>query len=202
MTRHLIACAALSCCAAAANAGIINGTFEAGDTGFISSYANNDIWAEGQYAVVQTDTLHPFWVDFPDHTFGNGEGHYMVVNGTTADTGPAWSQTVEVSPFTEYSLSAFFASVFPEAPAAVEFRIDGQLISAFSAPAQVAQWEERTATFTTGESTTIEIAIWDTNQIHTGNDYAIDDITLTSVPTPGAATLIALSGLVSLRRRR
>lgn len=202
MTRLLITCATLSC-AAAANAGITNGTFEAGDTGFLSSYGTSDIWAEGQYRVVQTDTLHGLWVDFNDHTFGNGEGLFMVVNGTTiADTGPAWSQTVAVDPFTDYSLSAFFASVYPEAPADLEFRINGALLAAFSAPGQVALWEERSATFNTGESTSIEIAIWDTNNIHTGNDYAIDDITLTAVPAPGAAALMAITGLVSLRRRR
>lgn len=200
--RASAACIMIAACVASAGAGIINGDFELGDTGFTSAYGTNDIWAESQYRVVQSDTIHALWVDFPDHTLGDGQGHFMVVNGSTAATGAAWSQLVSVEPDTEYSLSAFFASVYPASPAWVEFRIDGALLSSFSAPVDVAQWSQRNATFNSGERTSIELSIWDTNQLAFGNDYAIDDIRLSSVPSPGATSLVALAGFIGLRRRR
>ena len=46
------------------------------------------------------------------------------------------------------------------------------------------------------------IRFWDNN--HSGNDhaFAIDDVTFTAVPAPGAAALIGLAGLATSRRRR
>lgn len=46
------------------------------------------------------------------------------------------------------------------------------------------------------------IRFWDNN--HSGNDhaFAIDDVTFTAVPAPGAAALIGVAGLITTRRRK
>jgi len=200
-SRALGAAAVLVTIATGANAAIVNGDFEAGDTGFTSSYGTNDITLPAQYLVVQNDTVHPAWTDFADHTFGDGSGRFMVVNGTDSGAGPAWAQVVAVTPNTQYTLSAWFASVFPDAPANAEFRVDGVLVApAFVAPLPPGVWAQNSVTFNSGAAASLSLEIWDTNQVFSGNDYAIDDITL--VPAPGAAALLGLGTLVGLRRRR
>ena len=198
--------------AAAANAQIVNGDFQAGNTGFVSGFTyevaggSPGLTDEGTYSIVSFDTLHPSWGDFFDHTHGNSDGLFLIANGATNSTsaGPAWSQTVAVTPNTQYELSAWFASLFAGSPSAVEFRLDGNLlVPSIQLGSTVGAWEQHSVFFTTGVATTsIDLAIWDTSGIQNGNDYGVDDIALSVVPTPGSAALLGLGGLAAARRRR
>lgn len=196
-----VLCSAGVC--AAAGADVINGDFEIGGIApSTTAYASTDIYLPAQYLITSYDTVHSAWVDFYDHTYGNANGHYMVVNGTDNGSGPTWAQTVAVTPNTQYTLSGWFASLYATSIAWLEFRVDGAIVNpAFAAPGTLGVWEQRSVTFTTGPTTTsISVEIWDSNQAFTGNDYAIDDITLT--PTPGAAALFGLGAALAARRRR
>lgn len=190
--------------ASVASANVINGDFETGAIGpSTSAYSTNNIYDPEQYLVVSFDTVHSAWVDFFDHTHGNANGHYMIVNGSDSGVGPTWAQTVTVLPNTQYELSGWFASLYASAIAQIEFRVDGVLVvPQFSAPGTLGVWEQRSVTFTTGNVTSISVEIWDYNQSFTGNDYAVDDIALNVVPTPGAAALAGLGALAMGRRRR
>jgi MYXO-CTERM domain-containing protein len=201
-TVAMMICGACLCTAAHADL-VVNGDFETGGIApSTTAYASTDIYAPAQYIITNYDTVHSAWVDFFDHTFGTAAGHYMVVNGTDNGTGPTWAQVVAVQPNTEYTLSGWFASLYPASIAWLEFRVDGAIVNpAFQAPGTLGVWEQRSVTFTTGPATTsISLEIWDSNQAFTGNDYAIDDISLT--PTPGAAALLGVGCLASARRRR
>ena len=112
-------------------------------------------------------------------------------------------KTVAVTPGTDYQLSGWFASLFGGAPSSVEFRIDGQLIQPnFTLTSNIGAWEEHAVTFNSGQRSQISIEIWDTSGVASGNDYAIDDISLAAVPAPGAMGLIGVGGLLASRRRR
>lgn len=208
--RFIAALAIIALAGSAASADVvINGDFETGALGpSTSAYTQNtvDMIPEATWNIVSFNTLHPSWVDFFDHTQGNADGHYMIVNGTTNNNGPAWGQTVSVAANTDYQLSAWFASLYPTAVAALQFHIvtdSGTIISpTFSAPAALATWAQSGFTFNSGSSTSISVQIWDVNDAFTGNDYAIDDISLTAVPAPGAAALMGFGALAAARRRR
>lgn len=189
---------------AGASANVINGDFETGVLGpSTSAYSSNNIYNPEQFLIVSFDTVHNSWVDFYDHTLGTSDGHYMIVNGSDSGVGPTWAQTVTVMPNTQYTLSGWFASLFAQSIANVEFRVDGVLVNpAFSAPGTLGVWEQRSVTFTTGNVTSISIEIWDSNLAFNGNDYAIDDIAINLVPTPNAAVTLAVGSLAALRRRR
>lgn len=195
------------------NAGIINGDFESGPgiAPSTSSYSlDGTMFPPATYNVVSFDTIHPSWVDFNDHTIGTPNGHFMIVNGTDAGSGPAWKQTVSVTPFTEYNLSAWFASLYPASVAGLSMRVFGAfergnapLASVdFVAPSDLAVWVEQTLSFNSTDLLAVSVEIWDTNQAFSGNDYAIDDISLTQVPAPGAAAMLGLLGVAGVRRRR
>ncbi|MFM9957280.1 MAG: hypothetical protein ACKVZJ_04330 [Phycisphaerales bacterium] len=200
--------------AASASAGlIVNGTFDGGTIAPAASAYPTDpeMWPEGRHNVTSFDTLHPLWVDFFDHTSGNGESGFMIVNGTTQGNGPAWYDFVQVDPGTEFELSLWLASLYPDAVSTVSLRVIGltdetgsDLIASsdVTAPTELALWERRAMTFNSGNFTNLRIEIWDTNQVAGGNDYAVDDIALVPVPAPGAAALLGLGMLAGSRRRR
>ncbi|MBX3385240.1 MAG: PEP-CTERM sorting domain-containing protein [Phycisphaeraceae bacterium] len=230
MNARINLSAALACalaCGSVASATnlIVNGDFQTGSLGpSTSSYANlpfpgdadppiDSIYDPTTYAIVTFDTIHESWADFYDHTFGDQRGFYMIVNGADDGTGPAWAQTVALAPNTEYDLSAWFASLNAISVASLEFRIignDSTIISPqFFAPMDIPDggpgigvWEMRTLIFNSGANTSASIEIWDTNGIFFGNDYAIDDISLTVVPAPGSLALTGLALGAALRRRR
>lgn len=193
---------------------IVNGDFEAGNTGFTSAYLYvppASIYDPARYSIVQYDTIHSSWTDFADHTTGDGNvGHYMIVNGTDAGLGPTWAQDQSLGAG-RYELSGWFASLFPNAPASLQFRVvdgNGSIISpTFAAPLPPGQWAQRSFTFDIATAGTYSVQIWDTNDQYTGNDYAIDDIALTVVPLPaavwtGVPGAIGVFGLTRIRRRR
>lgn len=210
--KTILSILAVTALGGAASAQIVNGDFETGALGpSTTAYANTDITLPAQYLITNYDTVHGSWIDFYDHTFDHtgdasmtqAAGHYMVVNGTDNGSGPTWAQTVSVTPFTEYTLSGWFASQYGAPFAWVEFRVNGVIVNpAFSAPSTEGVWEQHGVTFTTGNVTSISVEIWDSNQQFSGNDYAIDDIALTVTPTPGASAVLAVGALASMRRRR
>lgn len=195
--------------AASASAQVVNGDFQ---TGVLSpsttSYTQDaTMLPPATWNLVAFDTIHPSWVDFADHTTGDSEeGWYMIVNGTDGGLGPAWAQLVELLPNTDYVLSAWFASLFPVSPASLQFRVIGDgtedISATFQAPTDTAVWGERTFSFNSGGNAFVSLQIWDVNDQFTGNDYAIDDISLAVVPTPGSAALMGVGGLLLARRRR
>lgn len=215
MTLGVVSAAGLVAMVASAQANsIVNGDFEAGNTGFTSAYLYvppASIYDPARYSIVQYDTIHTSWVDFADHTTGDGNiGHYMIVNGTDAGLGPTWAQDQTLAAG-RYELSAWFASLFPASPASLQFRVvdsNGSTISpTFAAPLPPGVWAQRSFTFDIAAAGTFSVQIWDTNDAFTGNDYAIDDISLIVIPLPpagwaGLSTLAGVTGFGLLRRRR
>jgi hypothetical protein len=143
--------------------------------------------------IVSFNTLHQAWDDFYDHTFGDGQGFFMVVNGNTTGVGPTWSQSINVTPHTDYAASAWFASTHLANPASIEFRLDGQPFGGvFVAPPTTGDWVQHTAVFDSGARSSVTFEIWDISGIGAGNDYAIDDIAV-AVPEPAAMALVLLT---------
>lgn len=95
------------------NQPLINGDFEAGNTGFSTDYSYDPggIYTAGEYDVVTNPTLahnDPQVASFGDHT--SGSGLMMVVNGASSANQIVWSQSIEVFPNTDYEFSAWVAS--------------------------------------------------------------------------------------------
>lgn len=206
MKNLMCVVAAMAACAGAASANLVtNGDFQTGTLGPSTSAYTLDagMYPPATWNIVSYDTLHGSWVDFYDHTYGDERGWYMIVNGTDQGLGPAWAQTVNVTANTDYNLSAWFATLIQLAPASLEFRVNGVTIApTFSAPNAAGVWQQNSVLFNSGNNTSLSIEIWDTNQVFSGNDYAIDDISLEAVPSPGSLALAGLSGLMMMRRRR
>ena len=114
----------------------------------------------------------------------------MIVNGSTKEPNKlVWkghlTSALEVGK--TYEFSAYVANVYPANPASLEFSHNGTQIGVTFSATGSGNWEKFTATFvaTTADSPT---AI-DLNILASGNDFALDDMSLTVVPEP--TTMIA-----------
>jgi hypothetical protein len=193
---------------------IVNGDFEAGNSGFSSGYeytadpgglatgGEAPGQGAGRYGVgTDPNFFHPAFPSAGDHT--SGSGNMMVVNGSGDASKIVWSGTVS-SPLTigaTYKFSAWVMNVYPASPANLQFSFGGNILGTFS-PTGLDQWQEFTAIFTaTANQTSGSI---DLNTEPFGNDFALDDIDLTKVPDGGLSVALlgfALVGVEGLRRK-
>lgn len=210
-----VACALVPGEASAGPITIPNWNFSAGSSGFSSDYAYLDLssealskfgplWPEGTYAVGTDPSLfHCLWPSFGDHT--TGDGNMLIVNGSRAAGVVLWSAMVDVAPDTHYDFSAWVTSVYPDSLASLAFYINGELVSAPYRPeATTGLWQQFSAGWNSGGRTTAILSIVDLNPEAHGNDFAIDDLELTTVPDGGTSLLLlggALAGLGALRRK-
>ncbi|MBK8966751.1 MAG: gliding motility-associated C-terminal domain-containing protein [Lewinellaceae bacterium] len=158
-----------------------NPGFEAGNTGFTSGYIYNPApIIPGTYVLTTSPDL--VLSNFPpcdDHTYGNGTGNMMLVNGTGGSNSQVWCQTIPVMANSWYSLGAWVASS-PIAPPVLQFNVNGSFIgNEFSASGGGCFWEEFTATWFSGASTSAQVCIHDISGSGNGlfgDDFALDDI--------------------------
>ncbi|MEO6730093.1 MAG: gliding motility-associated C-terminal domain-containing protein [Ferruginibacter sp.] len=161
---------------------ITNGDFTSGNTGFTSQYnfANPNI-TEGQYFVgTNPQVWNPSLSNCPDHTTGNG--NMMLVNGAPIADVNVWTQTVVVSPNTNYAFSIWIQALYPPNPAQLSFAINGgNLGNLITASLPTCTWKQFYTTWNSGNSTNATISIVNKNTFVQGNDFALDDISFSPV---------------------
>ena len=166
---------------------VINGNFSSGNTGFSTNYSPGAggsfglLTNPGTYAVTTSPSLvHNNFASFGDHT--TGSGNMIVCNGSTVANDVVWSQTITVTPNTDYNFSAWVASVWGPLTsgqeAQLQFSIGGTLVgSVYNAPLTGGTWANFFVNWNSGSNTTAVIKIVDQNIAAPGaNDFALDDI--------------------------
>lgn len=164
---------------------IVNGDFEAGNTGFFSNYlySPTNLVPEGTYAVLPNpQTAHAGFAPCGDHT--SGGGNMMAVNGAGIPNLNVWCQTVAIQPNTQYVFSAWVTSLHPSSPARLQFSINGSPIGPiFTAPSTTCTWLNFYTLWNSGTNTSATICIVNQNTTLGGNDFALDDIVFSPVCT-------------------
>ncbi len=161
---------------------ISNGNFSAGNSGFTSAYnyaATNT--TEGEYFVgASPQAWNASLSNCGDHT--TGSGNMLLVNGSPAPNVKVWTQTVTVTPNTNYAFSSWIQALYPPNPAQLSFSINGadvgNLITASLPPCN---WTQFYTTWNSGNNTSALIAIINKNTQVQGNDFALDDISFAPV---------------------
>jgi len=177
---------------------LVNGDFEAGNTGFTSDYTlgRTDTTLTGQdyYDVVRNPKeSHALGASFADHSSGTG---FMLVANSGADTNRAvWRQSIRVNRNLAYEFSGWAASWGDNGtghdpnPARFRVIINGKVIGpAFQLSSQDGQWQGFSVRWSSGESETavIELRLETTEWL--GNDPAFDDLQF-GVASPPRTTI-------------
>lgn len=177
---------------------IVNGGFELGNTGFISTYvfeptaATNSV-IPGKYSILSSAealTVSPNWN--PDCAANN---KHLIVNGSTGKTVSkvVWSQTVTLTRGETYTFCADFKNlnqctfnVLPKVSvkfsSAATANVTNLVINAGN---NGCNWQTVSKTFTltgTGTVSTLITITLDELGIGDGNDIAIDNISLVNLP--------------------
>ncbi|OFY49558.1 MAG: hypothetical protein A2W85_06915 [Bacteroidetes bacterium GWF2_41_31] len=165
---------------------VVNGDFENGNTGFVSSYiyspGSNGLWNEGTYAITSDASFnHNNFSCNTDHTTGNGS--FMAVNGSSQANVVVWKANIfGITPNTEYEFSTWVAKLSTDNPAKLQFSINGILLGdPFIAKDPDCQWYKFFEKWNSGNATTAEISIVNQNTIPNGNDFSLDDINFSKV---------------------
>lgn len=170
---------------------VVNGDFSQGNTGFQSGYIPGTggtyglLTNEGQYALAASPSMaHTNFVNCYDHTVGTAAGNMMVVNGAATSGVNIWSQTIAVTPNTNYQFSVWAMTAVASNPGQLKFSINGaQLGSVFTLPSTTCLWQQFFITWNSGTNTSVVIAITNQNTNPSGNDFAIDDIAFVPICT-------------------
>jgi len=194
-----------------------NGNFEAGNTGFTTGYTYvnnttvNGLFPEGRYTVNNNPNINHsnFWGI--DHT--SGTGRMMIVNGVV---GPiVWQNNIAVQPNTTYYFAAWALSVNNAGNYAIlQFSINGtpigasvQLAAGVNNNANNKNWQRFYGTWNSGAATSAVCSIVDLVSAAGGNDFALDDISistlspyvkLTSAPATALQTLCKNSSITNI----
>ena len=164
---------------------ISNGDFEAGNTGFLTSYTftadlagNSELVPENKYSVgANANTYHPQFI-------GTGRtGNFLIVNGNTASVKELWAQNVDVTAGREYVFTMYTQNLYTLNAPKFSFNItpndgvSGSVVIGTSNPlAGRNGWIEVSATYTANFTGSAKLSIIDTDLTKIGNDFGIDDI--------------------------
>lgn len=159
---------------------IVNGDFSQGNTGFSSDLLHSPftLLPPGTYAITTNpNTLQGDFKACGDHT--TGSGRMLASNGSTTANRNVWCQNVPVDPGTTYTLSFWAASLTENQLAQLVFRIDGQNVSSpVGITSTECEWQNLTMNWTSGMQSSAQVCIRNLNGSNSGNDFAIDDISM------------------------
>jgi hypothetical protein len=212
---HTIALAVASLLSLSAHASnvIANGEFDAGLSGFGSSYViGGDPYAPGTINFGSNpNALHSSWASFGAFSGGN----MLIVNGgqSLADN-IVWSQTLTLSAGTRYDFGAAAASVYGDNPSQLQAVLSVGGIDHVLGTVQLGaagEWQTWSGSIVAPVSGAVQLKLLDLSTDYTGNDFAIDRLSLSAtvtsaVPEPQSLALmlagLGAMGVVARRRPR
>ncbi|MDO6431418.1 LamG-like jellyroll fold domain-containing protein [Flavitalea sp. BT771] len=181
---------------------VANGDFSAGNTGFTSDYTYTQVnQGPAEYLVGKNPSIwNPGMFACTDHT--SGAGNMLMINGAQQPNVNVWSQTVTVTPNTDYAFSAWLENITTVNPSILQFSINGHpLGNLLTANVNSCVWDQYYTVWNSGSNTTAVISIVNQNMVFSGNDFALDDISFSPVALQRDSVTITVSPLPDVQAR-
>ncbi len=162
---------------------VVNPAFELGNVGFTSgyTYTANPITPGTYFLTTSPSLVNSNFPPCDDHTFGNGTGNLMLVNGTGSANSSVWCQTIPVMANSWYVMSGW-VSTSPLSPPALQFSVNNVLLGTPYTPSfNLCDWQEFTASWFSGSATSATLCVKDVSGSGNGlfgDDYVLDDISM------------------------
>lgn len=167
---------------------VFNSDFQLGPLGYSTDYTlsvTNGPWGllsnEGTYGISPNANFLHSNFQGNDHT-NPPTGNFMVVNGSAVPNTNVWCQTIDVEEDTEYTISCWVRNVDTNPQNSIygnlEFQIDG--ISQGTSVIADGGWIEMAFQWDSEDNDSIDLCILSLQTEQGGNDFGIDDITVTS----------------------
>ena len=165
---------------------LYNGTFEDGNIGFYSGYTSLfPINTNGIQAAYGITVNASFWDSIfspcVDHTYGNGIGKMMVLDGAVSGNNPFWKQTIAVEKNKNYTFSYFAQSLTGSNPAQISVSLNGIATGIDTLSTSTCIWEEYSYSWFSGNDSSITIVLTDLETSAIGNDFALDDLSFSTL---------------------
>jgi gliding motility-associated-like protein len=172
---------------------VLNGDFEGGTTAasnnFTTGYAvgSGGAWGllsnAGEWAITTAANLvHNNFPGCTDHT--TGATNMFVANGASVPNINVWSQTVPVTPNTDYLFSFWAMRVSNDPnPANLQLYINGVPIGPVNSTGGICTWVQAADSWNSGAAVSAVLSIVNQSTAGSGNDFALDDITFAPVCT-------------------
>jgi gliding motility-associated-like protein len=169
---------------------IKNGNFESGNTDFYSAYNymnTGQLIEERTYTVDKNPSdWHYNWSSCNDHTFHNGQGNMMIVNGDSIKNTIVWEEMIaNIQPNAEYIFSAYLQNILylpygdPAKWTELQFSINNNPIGdVLEARTQdTCNWKLCYVRWKSENNTSATISVINQHYVEkNGNDFALDDI--------------------------
>ena len=128
--------------------------------------------------------------EFPDHTTGNGQTRYMIVNGHTVSNKLVWGMTLNVQAHSYYDFTLWMTNLSPGGGtwgymrSKLKIKINNVVVvNEYDMPVVYSNqgyWNQMPVVhWYSGNSTTARIEIYDTCTRDNGNDFGLDDLSFT-----------------------
>lgn len=166
---------------------VVNGDFSTGNSGFSIDprYTYNPAYdptfssfhlSTNQYSILPNPKgTNPNFYNMTDHS-GTNPSRMLIIDGFAWPDIAFWSQTIPVTPNTNYRFRAWFASIGTGTPADAQIYINGVAAGPHLPIPENGDWAPYTYTWNSGSSTSAIIRAVDLNTSALDNDFAMDDV--------------------------
>ena len=177
---------------------LFNGTFEDGNVGFYSGYTSlfpsNTNGIQAAYGItVNASFWDSIFSPCVDHTYGNGIGKMMVLDGAVSGNNPFWKQTIAVEKNKNYTFSYFAQSVTASNPAQISVSLNGIATGIDTLSTSTCIWEEYSYSWFSGNDSTITIVLTDLETSAIGNDFALDDLSFSTLKSCSITSTVQIT---------
>lgn len=169
----------------------MNGDFSQGNTGFTSSYNYEfplNVVGSGSYFVGgNANHWNTGMSALCNDRNTDVDTNMLIANGALVANTPVWCQTLPVYPNVNYNLSAWIQELHQQNYPKVQWTVNGVNVgNATQAVFFLCVWTQAQATWNSGINTSATFCIVDPTIAVNGNDFAIDQISIT--PAGGTMT--------------